>query len=464
MAETDRADGCIGSPARPAAGFCSHVATGARIIARDGHAPMMSSPINVFQRLAQQWDRMHPYNAAQALKVAGPADLQRYSGAWHEALEALGLGRVRVEGSRLYYESLDGAVGAFGVKMPDGLSFEEHISQELNRRFDDAAEPPFRPFVIPARGHHYAGVVYHHWVADSVSIRHVLREWFVRVYDPRRARREPLPLARVGYGGFFQPFKYGGATARALLAAARWVSALRRARRLDLRGDIDLRVRFAVRDFEPGWLTDVHAAARRRGVTLNDLFLAAIATVCDRHVPTKLRRRRYALALGSIVDLRPYFGAEMSEAFGLFLGFTNVLCCPRDLRDRERLIRCIALQGQQQRRAGLPQASALRMAAGVAIGRLMSERSLPEFYQKRFPLSGGISNVNLTRSWATEYHPHPLLDYVRVSPTGPMMPLVFATTTLGARFHVALTYRPSVVGDDKVDVMTATFREFLSSL
>jgi len=425
---------------------------------------MMSSPINVFQRLARQWDRVHPYNAAQVLKIAGTADANRFAAAWHDTMDTLRLGRVCIDGSRLHYESLDGQMGVFGVKVVEGLSLEEHISRELNRRFDDGTEPPFRPFVIQESGFHYAGVVYHHWVADSVSIRSVLREWFVRVYDPQRARAEPLPLARVGYARFFEPFTCSAATGKGLLAAARWISALRKARRLDLREGIDLRVRFALRHFEPGWLAPVHAAARRRGVTLNDLFLAAIAVVCDRHVPTKHRPRRYALALGSIVDLRPYFGGELSEAFGLFLGFTNVLCCPKDLRDRERLIRCIALQGEQQKRTGLAQASALRMAAGVAIGRFVPPERLPQFYQKHLPLTGGISNVNMNRSWATQYHPHPLLDYVRVSPTGPMMPLVFATTTLGDGFHVALTYRPSVVPDDRIDAMTETFREFLSAL
>jgi hypothetical protein len=45
-----------------------------------------------------------------------------------------------------------------------------------------------------------------------------------------------------------------------------------------------------------------------------------------------------------------------------------------------------------------------------------------------------------------------------------MMPLVFATTTLGNDFHLALTYRPSVVPAEKIDAMADIFRTFLTNL
>jgi hypothetical protein len=127
-------------------------------------------------------------------------------------------------------------------------------------------------------------------------------------------------------------------------------------------------------------------------------------------------------------------------------------------------LKSISRQSSLQKQRGVPQASALRMLAGVALGRFIEPRKLAQFYHKHLPMAGGISNVNLNRSWATRYYPTPLMDYIRVSPTGPMMPLVFATTTLGKSFHIALTYRPSVVRSEDVDAMTATFRDFLSSL
>lgn len=425
----------------------------------------MYSKINVFQRLARQWDRMHPYNAAQVLKIAGQPKLSDLQDAWHDALNDMGLGRVCLNGAGYRYECLNGEMSHYGVRPVDAsVGIENFISLELNRRFDNPAEPPFRPFLIAEEDAYYAGVVYHHWVADSVSIRAVLREWFVRLYDPKAACRMPAKLPDASYRYYFGMEQGPGEMGKGLLTATRWASTMRHAKRLDVGDDIDLSVRFAIRQLPAGWIDTIHAAARQRGVTLNDCFLAAIASVCQQHVPLKQRPRRRCLALGSIVDLRPYSDESLRDAFGLFLGFTNVICKPDELRDPNRLLRAIALQNHQQKARGVPQASALRMLAGVTAGKFLDDDALARFYQKNIPIAGGISNVNMNRSWAAEYHPAPLLDYIRVSPTGPMMPLVFATTTLGNDFHVALTYRPSIVAADKVDTMAGTFRGFLADL
>jgi len=426
---------------------------------------MTASRINVFQRLARQWDALHPYNAAQVLKIKGAPSLDLLQNAWHDAMEDMGLGRVHVEGHNLRYECLNGEMSHYGVKLvPPGRTFEQFISEGLNKRFDNPAEPPFRPFVVVEDGFHYAGVVYHHWIADSVSIRSVLREWFVRAYDPKSAQRKPVRLAEGGYREFFGMGRGVAGMSQGLLTATRWASTLRSVQRIEIRNGIDLSVRFAMRHLPLGWIEAAHAAARQRGVTLNDLFMAAIAIICERYVPMKRRPRRQSVAVGSIVDLRPYSDGELHDAFGLFLGFTNVVCRPVELHDPERLVRSIARQSTFQKQRGIPQASALRMLAGVALGRFVKPDRMAQFYQKFLPMAGGISNVNMNRSWATQYHPAPLLDYIRVSPTGPMMPVVFATTTLGQQFHVAMTYRPSIVPDKDVDAMAGTFREFLSSL
>src|SRR5688572_28503344 len=156
-----------------------------------------TSTINVFQRLARQWDEIHPYNAAQILKIVGTPHLDALQDAWHDAMNELGLGRVRQgDRSSYFYECLNGEMSHYGVKqVPAGVSLEEYVSEQLNRRFDNPLEPPFRPFLLKEDGHYYAGVIYHHWVADSVSIRTLLREWFVRLSDPAHARKTPVRLA-----------------------------------------------------------------------------------------------------------------------------------------------------------------------------------------------------------------------------------------------------------------------------
>ena len=424
---------------------------------------MGRSTLNVFQRLARQWDAAHPYNAAQALKIAGCPDPAALQLAWHDALNDLGLGRVRMDRRSFSFECLNGEISHYGVRVVrPPTTFEDYISEQLNRRFDNPSEPPFRPFVLAENGFYYLGIVYHHWVADSVSIRTLLREWFVRLLDPSKASRVPVKLPEHGYRRFFDVIHQASSVGRGVLAAAHWASSVQHVRRIEYSCGNDLSVRFAMRSAPAGWIDRLHQIARPLGVTLNDLFMSSIARVCRRHVPLKNRPHRHGLALGSIVDLRPYCDQDLADAFGLFLGFTNVVCRPQDFRSPHDLLGTIARQNAQQKRRGIPQASALRMLVGVTLGRMVEPQRMAQFYQKYCPMAGGISNVNMNRSWATEYHPSPLLDYIRVSPTGPMMPLVFATTTLGRSFHFALTYRPSVVSPERIDVLSREFLDYLT--
>ena len=77
------------------------------------------------------------------------------------------------------------------------------------------------------------------------------------------------------------------------------------------------------------------------------------------------------------------------------------------------------------------------MLAATAVDRFIPNRDLYHFYRKELPMLGGLSNVTLNDTWAARYHPDPLREYIRVSPTGPLVPLVFlGPTTLGSQLSV----------------------------
>lgn len=99
----------------------------------------------------------------------------------------------------------------------------------------------------------------------------------------------------------------------------------------------------------------------------------------------------------------------------------------------------------------------VRMFAALVTAKLMPPKRLLEFYRKRFAMAAGISNVNLNADWPGRFHPHPLLDYVRVSPAGPWMPLVFTPTTLGDGLNIGITSRRSVLDPQRVGALAAEF-------
>lgn len=426
--------------------------------------------LNVFQRLVRHWEALHPYNAGQVMHLGGAPDLAAIDAAWQSSLAELGLGPVRWHGERYHFEHLEhpnGSSKSAGVlRVPAGTSLDAHITAELNRAFDEEAPLPFRPFVLKAEGGHFFGVIYHHWIADSASIRLLLRECFYRLYDPSRARRTPLKLPTGGYwhnfGPGFGPSRWS--LREGLLESLRWIGRMKRVRRLEGAEAMRFDTHFSLHRTEPGLIDGLVGTARDAGVTVNDLFLAAIAQACDRFIPVQATPRRRDLALGTIVDLRSRTRADLDDTFGMFLGFTNVVCRPEHLRHWDRLVRHIAARSLEQKRRGAPEASMIRMLVGLAFSRSIGPAKTADFYRKRLPLAGGISNVNLNGSWARRYHPDPLRDYIRVSPTGPMMPVVFTPTTLGNRLHFGLTCRNSVVSPEQAGRLATFFRDRLTEL
>src|SRR4051812_43447298 len=430
------------------------------------HPLSAPTPLNLFQRLVLQWDKLHPYNAAQILKVAGPADADALVAAWQATLNGLGLGRVHVtDGRSLQHQALNGQLQRYPVhRLAPGSSLTAFISEQLNRPFAAPHEPPFRPFIVDEGDHHYAGIVYHHWVADSVSIRMLLREWFLRLHRPELARQKPFEHPHGGYWSIFGPGRANWGLTDGVLSSVRWSSPNRRVARIEHPGYTDFDCRFALHEVGSGLVAPLLAYARANGATLNDLFLALVFEVCHRFVPLRRTPRRTDLALGTIVDLRPYARKDLSDTFGLFLGFTSTLCRPDDLCDFPRLLRTTAAQSRLHKHTGVPLSSPVRMLAGLAVSRLLPPDKVVEFYRKRVPLAGGISNVNLNRTWAADFHPTPLLDYIRASPTGPLMPLAFTPTPPGDHPHLGPAYRPALTPPDRACQMAQHFTHRLRSL
>lgn len=428
-------------------------------------------PLNAFQRLARDWEKVYPYNAAQALRLRGAADPPAAARAWAQALEATGLGRVAIDveaGRRFRYEALNGELARYPVQvLPAGTDLAQHMTEELNRPFDDPEEPPFRPFLLPAGpgqggpASYTLGVVYRHWVADSTAVRLLLREWFVRLHDPAAARDRQLAHPRRGYWALFGPgrSRWPAAATAFNLLRRHWL--YRRARKVKTFGPRDYPMRVLLRRAPDGSADRLRTAAKSRGVKVNDLFLAALAQACDKFVPTQERRKRRHLAVATIVDLRPHAGEDLSDTFGLFLGFTEVLCAPGDLRDFDRLTQTVAAQNERHRRRGMPQSSLEWLGAALAARWVVPVDGVYHFYRKETPLVGGVSNVNLNGTWAADYAPGPLIEYVRVSPTGPMVPLVLAVTTLGDSLHLSLTYRPALLSEESAGRMLEDFLQRL---
>jgi hypothetical protein len=410
-------------------------------------SPLHFVKLNAFQQVMRQWDALHPYNAVQAARIAGEPDVQRLQDAWRTTLKSMGIGRVVVRGDSYAHTTCPENDLATALHLPgQGASLESLLTGAMNEPMGSGEECPFHPFVLRETDSCIIGVGYHHWVADSYSIRWLMREWLTRSRGIDMPAT-PAIIAPHGPWHYFGPRRGEWDLGEGLLAVLRRRSRFARARRLRDGAD-DGAVAVSVHALPPGAAPALGHVAHLHGVTMNDLLLSVIAEAIDRFGANPPTPGRDELAVGTVVDLRTLSDdPRLKRSFGLFLGTTTTVLRGGDLRDWPRLLRSVARQNACHKLTCAPQISTMLFAIGLEELKRMDLRRWAELYRRRMPVAGGISNVNMNRHIPAAAGPQPILDYFRVAPTGPMLPLLVAATTLGHNLNFTLTRQRSAIDD-----------------
>jgi hypothetical protein len=393
--------------------------------------------VNDFQQLMRQWTALAPYNAGHVVRVSGAPDLERWRAALTAVLKTVGLTEpVLIELST--------------------LTLDQKIIEELNC--------PFVPGTLPLRGFvtvdqqdsHLLGVIYDHWFADSSSLRAFMQRAFMHY----SGNDESLPPLRVADDN---DLEHSGFGFRALVFCVRDYLRHRRACRIHLRDPLDFGAGFFSTRFPGGAIDHIRAFAKKYGATVNDVFLATASqalgkfTVEQRTSEPRPRAKRDRVAIATAVDLKPLFARTPDDVFGFFVGYFTVVHDRPEMRPLPELVTAIARETSSSKSA----ARALEFAWGLRIARwIWSWSSRPRFkaqlFQKGLPFLAGISNVNLTGSWADQEDMVPcgramVLDYLRVSPVGPLVPLVFTFTTIRERLSLCVTSRTTAFSREQAE-------------
>ena len=156
----------------------------------DSSSVEVGGRLNAFQRVMLQWSSLHPYNAVHVCKLAGPLRSECLSTSVAHGLERLGLGLARLSADGEHYQHAKDANPEIefiaGGQQAD-QRLEEFTNCLLNRPFDRPVLKPFRFAAIDAGPHeHFVVLAYDHWVADSTSARHLLREVLGEYLNPGR--------------------------------------------------------------------------------------------------------------------------------------------------------------------------------------------------------------------------------------------------------------------------------------
>ena len=423
---------------------------------------------NSFQRAMVQWNALHPYNAVHVLRFPGALDQERLQAAVRSVVERRGLTGFRPEPDRRHYCYNGGPMTGFINRLPvegDGpVPLIREIETQLNTPFEFAIPgDPFRFVAAADADGAWLALVYFHPIADAEAIVRLLRD-IATVYENPGALDALPPWNRF-------PRNHDLALLRRPVLLLRWLgglpAAIRTARashRPVYRDTADQRNGFRFFALPPDTLPRLLAAAKSWGVTLNDVFLAAILLAMSPLAEARFQApRRRLLSVASIVNTRREFAADNRDDFGLALGSFRIAHEVPPGSRLDQLARAVQAQTGRAKRSR----SFLATPLQLAVARWLFARSTParrrKFYLKNQPLCAGLTNLNLNPRWETREGGVPP-DYFRAVSTGPATPLVFSTTTAGERLNVGVSFRATVFLNSEVERVQDVFQHLLTNV
>jgi NRPS condensation-like uncharacterized protein len=424
--------------------------------------------LNAFQRTMLHWNSMHPYNAVHVVRIAGAPDQESLKRAIDQTLNRRALTGLTLDLARGTYSYRGGAAGCeirdLDFAGSTRVLLAGEIERQLNTPFPQAGPfSPFRFFAARCEDSFALGLAYLHAVADAECIALLLKE-IVERYAGSKERDPSTAGDHVPSTPGHPLFSHPGAFARKLIAFPSLMRDMRRSCRPSYRDTKDLHNGFALFPLKPESLRCLVEAAKSWGITVNDLVLALLMKSCALlAIERESAERRKNISVACIVNTRRDLAGKSRGAFGLFLGsfvITHPVPAQTGLAELAKDIGRSTLKLKRQK---LYLATPLELFLARFVLSLFSIERRKKWYQKNYPLWGGLTNMNINSLWQPREAAQPT-DYLRAVSTGPASPLVLSFTTAGQAANIGLSYRSTVFSAADVERLMGCFLETLADL
>lgn len=419
--------------------------------------------LNTIQQLMLRWSRDIPYNAVHILKLSGKADLSRWNRSILKKLVELKLGCPKFfrSNSSVRFTHIEN----IEIETPN-VALEEYVNTEVNRLFasDDL---PLRFFCIQNNdSSYYLGVIYDHWIGDSYAMRTLMQHIFLH-YQNHKTNLPTLTLQAPKFSTLYRQHLGRFTPLRAITESLRNQRHLASAYRLRLSNPADFRNRLLFRTLTEGLIEKLHLVAKQHQVTVHDVFLTTAAKTLgefsaqarQKVIPKKSGKLRNQLAVGTITDIRHAANKDLKHVFGSYMGNYTIVVDQPENKTFYELLKNISTDTSKIKQCFIAIKNNLALSAALFLSKYTKMKTMQMLY-KSAPIIAGISNVNLTHEWTDKT----VLDYLRISPTGPMTPLVFALTTLGKRLSLCVTYRTTAFNEHSANLICETFVKNLTEI
>lgn len=424
----------------------------------------MSGRLNSFQKTMLQWCDLHSYNAVHVLRIHESLEFEKLRRAVNTTLEAQGLTGLSLDRSRGTY-CYEAGPACCEIKLINDANPDSALASEIERQLNSAFSyiesfDPFRFFAVPYENSFSLGIGYFHPAADAISIVRLMRDIFAR-YGGRGAEcRETFDLYP---GRCDRLLRHPALLVRKLASLRSHVRNMNTSCRAPYRDIHDFHVGYAQLCLGPEKLRSMMKTARSWDLTVTDLVLALMMKCFSPLCLSRTGQKRRKISLGCIVNTRNDLRPENRHRFGLFLGSYVVSHeVPEEIGLMD-LAQDIRRQTLAVKNGRLYLATPLELAFGRFVFSLYSTERRKKFYQKHYPLWGGIANINLNALW--EQHPGDKpIDYFRAVSTGPTTPFVLSFTTVREAVNISLTWRSTVFSPQQIEEFKTRFLDSLDGI
>jgi hypothetical protein len=428
---------------------------------QSGRQDKLRGKLNLFQVMMLRWRELHPYIAVHIVRLNQPLEPAQLKRRIEGRLETAGLTGLVLDRRRGRFEFRGGAAAIDPTILAVGSDANRVTEREIERQLN----LPFRFFAVDAGASFYLGLAYDHFIAGGDSIA-VLLEKLCDDYatDGTQAaalwapQRYPCTFSRL-FLRHLRPTVAGFARLPSLALNCR------RAFRAPCRAGQDPANGFlSARIGHPAFAAVVRTA-KAWGVTVNDLFLAALLLAL---APVAAKRatshHRKELAVASIVNLRGEFEASAGETFGQFLTSLRVSHPVPPGIGLPQLTREIHVQTARIKEHKLYLQTLLALGWVAFAWRFLGPDRRQCFLAKHYPIWAGITSLNIDSLWVDPCAGAPAAEYLRAVPTGPLAPLVVAATTLGGVLQLGFSFRAADISRDTVQRVADEFIRHIETL
>ena len=433
------------------------------LVRRGADIPSDAMPgrLGVFQRAMLSWNETHPYNAVHVALVPARLEPARLEALANELIGLTGLtGLVLDRRRRRFF--CKGGPARIGLRVLAGghpaAALQAEIQSQINSPFHtDEAFTPFRLFAVPAGDAFYVGLVYCHFISDANPIAAILCSIAAAYRDRRNVeiavaacndtRRSLLPLILKR-------------ALRFAVSAPGFVRRLSHAIKPRYSVQLGHANGFAFFKMPAEEFGAVGRAAHRWGVTVNDVFLAALLKAVAPHAAARQKGRRRLIAVSSIASIRKDLPADAARKLAPFLGTFTVFHPLPSGEALEMVARAVHLQTSPIKQNRLYLRTLVELAVADFVMRCASERWREKFYRQNYPIWGGVASLNLDALSCGDSGP--VSGYLRAVSTGPVCPLVVSATTYGGALQVGISYRRAVYSSEAAEGVVSGFRHCLA--